>query len=304
MAFFPQDNLHHMDTFSTDEVVSSVISSHFSSSAVDRKRSWTAIDLEELLESCSTDDTSSAKQSLADGSDMLFFDSESEESKNGKKAKVEWTSDLHKKFVEAVENLGTEKAVPSRILERMGVQGDGLTRQNIASHLQKYRHRARGRTTTNAAVAAAAVKAQATVATPLVPSFVPGVPTNSNIGVAPSPMLIAPGSRPQAGLPQSQTQPWMHPMQVWGPWPQGAIIYNHIGQPVMPSSSVAASAFCQAVGCQSGPSSDAVQKAIRDVLSRPKAKAPLGLTLDTSKLLEKLQKMPELLSVPLGPAAA
>ncbi|XP_024388769.1 transcription activator GLK1 [Physcomitrium patens] len=54
-----------------------------------------------------------------------------------KKAKVDWTPELHRRFVHAVEQLGVEKAYPSRILELMGVQC--LTRHNIASHLQKYR---------------------------------------------------------------------------------------------------------------------------------------------------------------------
>jgi SHAQKYF class myb-like DNA-binding protein len=47
---------------------------------------------------------------------------------------VDWTPDLHRRFVQAVEQLGIDKAVPSRILEIMGI--DSLTRHNIASHLQ------------------------------------------------------------------------------------------------------------------------------------------------------------------------
>lgn len=58
-------------------------------------------------------------------------------SQSKKKTKVDWTPELHRRFVEAVEKLGLEKAVPSRILELMGI--DCLTRHNIASHLQKYR---------------------------------------------------------------------------------------------------------------------------------------------------------------------
>uniref|UniRef100_A0A1D1Y9Q2 Putative transcription factor GLK1 n=1 Tax=Anthurium amnicola TaxID=1678845 RepID=A0A1D1Y9Q2_9ARAE len=54
-----------------------------------------------------------------------------------RKIKVDWTPELHRRFVQAVEQLGVDKAVPSRILELMGV--DYLTRHNIASHLQKYR---------------------------------------------------------------------------------------------------------------------------------------------------------------------
>ncbi|XP_065878245.1 two-component response regulator-like APRR2 isoform X3 [Euphorbia lathyris] len=51
-----------------------------------------------------------------------------------KKTKVDWTPELHKKFVQAVEQLGVDQAIPSRILELMKVEG--LTRHNVASHLQ------------------------------------------------------------------------------------------------------------------------------------------------------------------------
>ncbi|EPS59646.1 hypothetical protein M569_15158, partial [Genlisea aurea] len=54
-----------------------------------------------------------------------------------KKPKVDWTPELHRRFVQAVEQLGVDKAVPSRILELMRI--DCLTRHNVASHLQKYR---------------------------------------------------------------------------------------------------------------------------------------------------------------------
>ncbi|KAK6134735.1 hypothetical protein DH2020_031511 [Rehmannia glutinosa] len=50
--------------------------------------------------------------------------------------KVDWTPELHRRFVQAVEQLGVDKAVPSRILELMGI--DCLTRHNIASHLQRF----------------------------------------------------------------------------------------------------------------------------------------------------------------------
>ncbi|KAL2245712.1 UNVERIFIED_CONTAM: putative transcription factor GLK1 [Sesamum indicum] len=54
-----------------------------------------------------------------------------------RKVKVDWTPELHRQFVQAVEKLGLDKAVPSKILELMGI--DCLTRHNVASHLQKYR---------------------------------------------------------------------------------------------------------------------------------------------------------------------
>ncbi|KAI3815638.1 hypothetical protein L1987_15315 [Smallanthus sonchifolius] len=59
----------------------------------------------------------------------------SKNSSQGKrKVKVDWTPELHRRFVQAVEQLGVDKAVPSRILEIMGI--GCLTRHNIASHLQ------------------------------------------------------------------------------------------------------------------------------------------------------------------------
>ncbi|XP_057818693.1 two-component response regulator ORR23 isoform X1 [Cryptomeria japonica] len=54
-----------------------------------------------------------------------------------KKARVHWTVQLHQQFISAVNQLQIDKAVPKRILEIMKVQG--LTRENVASHLQKYR---------------------------------------------------------------------------------------------------------------------------------------------------------------------
>ncbi|CAO2838909.1 unnamed protein product [Amaranthus hypochondriacus] len=54
-----------------------------------------------------------------------------------KKPKLVWTTSLHNIFLEAVHTIGLEKAVPKKILELMNVPG--LRRENVASHLQKYR---------------------------------------------------------------------------------------------------------------------------------------------------------------------
>ncbi|KAH7437555.1 hypothetical protein KP509_05G078100 [Ceratopteris richardii] len=54
-----------------------------------------------------------------------------------KKPRLVWTSQLHKRFVDAVAQLGIKNAVPKTIMQLMNV--DGLTRENVASHLQKYR---------------------------------------------------------------------------------------------------------------------------------------------------------------------
>ncbi|KAH6789688.1 myb-like HTH transcriptional regulator family protein [Perilla frutescens var. frutescens] len=57
---------------------------------------------------------------------------------NRSKARVCWTTDLHKKFVRSVDLLGgARKATPKAILTLMNC--DGLTIFHIKSHLQKYR---------------------------------------------------------------------------------------------------------------------------------------------------------------------
>ncbi|KAJ8448689.1 hypothetical protein Cgig2_010576 [Carnegiea gigantea] len=56
---------------------------------------------------------------------------------NRKKPKLIWTTALHNKFLEAIRIIGPNRAVPKKILEYMNIPG--LTRENIASHLQKYR---------------------------------------------------------------------------------------------------------------------------------------------------------------------
>uniref|UniRef100_A0A7N0V4H3 Two-component response regulator n=2 Tax=Kalanchoe fedtschenkoi TaxID=63787 RepID=A0A7N0V4H3_KALFE len=62
---------------------------------------------------------------------------ENEEQTSQKRPRVVWTPELHRKFVSAVNQLGIDKAVPKKILDVMDVEG--LTRENVASHLQKYR---------------------------------------------------------------------------------------------------------------------------------------------------------------------
>jgi len=53
--------------------------------------------------------------------------------------KIIWSGTLQQRFLHALELLGLDEAMPSDILYIMNV--DGLTRPNIASHLQKYRQR-------------------------------------------------------------------------------------------------------------------------------------------------------------------
>ncbi|XP_074293919.1 two-component response regulator ORR23-like [Silene latifolia] len=54
-----------------------------------------------------------------------------------KKSRLVWTTELHQKFLEAVNELGgLKKANPTKIQKQMNIEG--LTRENVASHLRMY----------------------------------------------------------------------------------------------------------------------------------------------------------------------
>ena len=56
------------------------------------------------------------------------------------KQRFVWTSELHRRFEAAVNTLGVDQAKPQAISQLMNCEGEGApTRQNIKSHLQKYR---------------------------------------------------------------------------------------------------------------------------------------------------------------------
>ena len=63
-------------------------------------------------------------------------DTKSEDSSD-KKMRLVWSQELHNRFLNALSHLGLKKAVPKNILGLMNVEG--MTRENVASHLQKYR---------------------------------------------------------------------------------------------------------------------------------------------------------------------
>ncbi|KAG1664704.1 hypothetical protein FOA52_006679 [Chlamydomonas sp. UWO 241] len=54
-----------------------------------------------------------------------------------KRPRFIWTNELHNRFVAVVNQLGVKTAVPKAILQALSVEG--MTRENVASHLQKYR---------------------------------------------------------------------------------------------------------------------------------------------------------------------
>jgi two-component response regulator (ARR-B family) len=92
---------------------------------------------------------------------------------NAKRPRVHWSGEMHSQFVAAVHQLGVDRAVPKKILELMGVEG--LTRENVASHLQKYRlYLKKAAHMDGAASAAPALAAHAGLdALPILPPLVP-----------------------------------------------------------------------------------------------------------------------------------
>ncbi|CAN6193977.1 unnamed protein product [Urochloa humidicola] len=64
-----------------------------------------------------------------------------EEDKDGtstqKRPRVQWSGELHRKFLEAINQIGLDNVVPKKIHEVMNVEG--LSRDSVGSHLQKYR---------------------------------------------------------------------------------------------------------------------------------------------------------------------
>lgn len=71
--------------------------------------------------------------------DNKYDEKGSSDPSSTKKARVVWTVELHQKFVKAVNQIGidSDKVGPKKILDLMDVPW--LTRENVASHLQKYR---------------------------------------------------------------------------------------------------------------------------------------------------------------------
>ncbi|MCL7037201.1 hypothetical protein MKW94_010976 [Papaver nudicaule] len=61
-------------------------------------------------------------------------DNKRNSTRTNKTQRVVWTERLHTHFLNAIESLGVDYAVPKKILEFMKVPG--LTRENVASHLQ------------------------------------------------------------------------------------------------------------------------------------------------------------------------
>lgn len=85
------------------------------------------------------DDAENGTAALSDESSCLPPENSGDDHSNRtlKRPRLVWTAQLHKRFIDAVAHLGISNAVPKSIMQLMNVEG--LTRENVASHLQKYR---------------------------------------------------------------------------------------------------------------------------------------------------------------------
>ncbi|XP_059625320.1 two-component response regulator ARR2-like [Cornus florida] len=87
------------------------------------------------------DNTSSGDKENCGSSNIRKYEEEEGKDRDDavslKKPRMVWTTELHQQFMAAVNQIGLKNAVPKKILELMNVSS--LTRENVASHLQKYR---------------------------------------------------------------------------------------------------------------------------------------------------------------------
>ncbi|KAF9595523.1 hypothetical protein IFM89_000611 [Coptis chinensis] len=143
-----------------------------------------------------------------------------------KRARLVWTPQLHKRFVDVVGHLGIDNAVPKTIMQMMNVEG--LTRENVASHLQKYR---------------LFVKRQGPASSDQLFASTPTVPQNMPLASMPyvAPMQPMPMHMGMSGggnlAPGSYSGFEFHPYGMsrehQGHWPG-----NKFGPPVVPNSHV------------------------------------------------------------------
>ncbi|XP_010269953.1 PREDICTED: two-component response regulator-like APRR2 isoform X2 [Nelumbo nucifera] len=220
---------------------------------------------------------------------------------NKKKMKVDWTPELHKRFVQAIEHLGVDQAIPSQILELMKVEG--LTRHNVASHLQKYRMHRR--------------------------HIIPReddrrwqLPRDTTPRVYPQkPVMAFPPYHFGHGFSPSQHYPaWGHPsshpssVQVWGhpsyptwqspescPWKTYPGMHADAwGCPVMPMPQGPYSTFPQSFEDKGNllgnyidlhPAEEVIDKVVKEAISKPWLPLPLGLKPpSTESVLSELHR--------------
>ncbi|TVU21220.1 hypothetical protein EJB05_30845 [Eragrostis curvula] len=159
---------------------------------------------------------------------------------NGKRPRLVWTTELHEMFVRACRSLDRE-VVPKKILEAMKV--NGLTRENVASHLQKYRQNLQGRGPAtrrrgvnggNGTVTMQHAAAPASLQ-PAFPQVQPPVAAAFPQAPSPSPTMIPPPTPPQGPFAAPNTpQPQMGHVQFVQALPVPALVHRHQRRPDVP----------------------------------------------------------------------
>ncbi|PSC69534.1 Two-component response regulator ARR14 isoform 1 [Micractinium conductrix] len=174
-----------------------------------------------------------------------------------KKPRVVWSVEMHQQFVDAVNQLGVDKAVPKRILDLMNVEG--LTRENVASHLQKYRlylKRAQGLQNSKsgkghkAAQEAALLDPQAAAAAAAVAA-----------GAGPSSVFA------QVAAQQAMQQQTGMPTQMPGMPPQGMVM--SMAMPGMPAAAAAMAWQQQTMAMQAAAAAAAASGALPGAMVPP-----------------------------------
>ncbi|XP_057976673.1 two-component response regulator-like APRR2 isoform X2 [Malania oleifera] len=230
---------------------------------------------------------------------------------NRRKVKVDWTHELHKKFVQAVEQLGVDQAIPSRILELMKVEG--LTRHNVASHLQKYRMHRRH------ILPKEDDRRWPNPRDPMQRSYhhphkpIMAFPPYHSTHVFPTgqiyPVWGQPSSQPTSvQMWGAQGYPAWQPIESWQHWsPYSGMHADAWGCPVMPTPHAPCSNFPQnATGLQCTnvvengcgmppfdlhPGEEAIDKVVKEAISKPWLPLPLGLKPpSTDTVLAELSK--------------
>lgn len=117
---------------------------HALSSSNNNIKSYTEIRDPTVIEMDETDQNGSGsdarklrKPDSPEEADSAMRNDDDPSARTVKRPRLVWTPQLHKRFVDVVAHLGIKNAVPKTIMQLMNVEG--LTRENVASHLQKYR---------------------------------------------------------------------------------------------------------------------------------------------------------------------
>ncbi|KAL1354475.1 two-component response regulator-like APRR2 isoform X2 [Arachis hypogaea] len=186
---------------------------------------------------------------------------------NRKKLKVDWTPALHKKFVQAVEQLGIDQAIPSRVLELMKVEG--LTRHNVASHLQKYRLHKRQMMPKEEDRRWQNQRDTVRWKRPVMAY----PPHHYNHGLSPPPVYPMWG---QSGTQTTGAQfwgppgyTWLQPTENWHWKPFPGVHVDAWGCPVLPATQAPYLSYTQA--------DEVVDKVVKEAISKPWLPLPLGL---------------------------